>query len=182
MIDLVIKAFYLALPAYLANMAPVIFAKLKWLNFLNKPIDGGRRIRSNYIFGSNKTWRGIVSAVIIGVLVAWLQAVLYPLDFFKNISLFNYQVNFLLFGTLAGLGAILGDLFKSFFKRRVKINSGRPWPVFDQLDFIVGFLIFTWVIVQPTWQIILTLAIITLVLHPLVNIIGYLLKIKKVWW
>jgi len=163
-------------------MAPVIFDKLKLLRFLSKPIDGGRKWGSNYIFGSGKTWRGIVSAGIVGILVAWLQAYLYQFQYFADISLLVYPQWFVVFGLLAGLGAILGDLAKSFFKRRAGIKSGMAWPVFDQLDFIIGFFIFTYLIVWPMPEIVITVMLITLVLHPLTNLISYGLGIKKVWW
>lgn len=180
--QLILKSFYLVLPAYLANMAPVIFTKLKLLNFLGFPIDMGKKIGGIFIFGSGKTWRGIVSAVIFGVLIAGVQALLYNYDFFYNISLIDYPKFFILFGALAGLGAILGDLAKSFFKRRIGIKSGRSWPVFDQLDFIIGFMLFTYWLVRPEWWVVVTIFVITLILHPLTNLVAYLLGIKKVWW
>jgi CDP-2,3-bis-(O-geranylgeranyl)-sn-glycerol synthase len=182
MVDLILKSFYLILPAYLANMAPVIFAKAGLLKFAAKPIDGGKKFGGDFIFGAGKTWRGIVAAIIGGLIIAGLQAFLYGQDFFRQISLINYPVIWPLFGLLAGLGAILGDLAKSFFKRRAGIASGRSWPVFDQLDFVAGFFVFTYFFVRPSWEIIVTAAFMTLILHPLTNLIAYLLKIKKVWW
>ena len=94
----------------------------------------------------------------------------------------NYQSNFIIFGLLAGLGAILGDLVKSFFKRRLGIKSGQSWPIFDQLDFIAGFLFFTYYFSTPSINIIITTCLITLILHPLTNLISYWLGFKKVWW
>lgn len=182
MLEIILKSFYFALPAFLANMAPVIFAKLGWLKFLSRPIDNGRKIGSEFIFGSGKTWRGIVAAVILGIIMTGIQAWLYDFDFFQNISLISYPQIFLLFGFLAGLGAILGDLIKSFLKRRIGIASGKSWPVFDQLDFIFGFLIFIYFLAQPSIVVMITIIILTLIFHPLTNITAYLLKIKKVWW
>lgn len=182
MINLIIQSFYFALPAYLANMSPVIFDKLKFLKFLKKPIDGGKKLGGDFIFGANKTWRGLVSAVIFGVLIAGLQALLYNYYFFYNISMVNYPKYYLLFGFLAGLGAILGDLAKSFFKRRLGISSGKSWPVFDQLDFVAGFLLFTYWLARPSVDLIAVLFLITLILHPLTNTISYLIGFKKVWW
>ena len=183
MINLIIQSFYFALPAYLANMSPVIFDKLKILKSLKKPIDGGRRLGGQPIFGQNKTWRGIVSGIIFGVLVVYLQQYLFQFENFRNLSVIDYdQINPWLFGALAGLGAILGDLVKSFFKRRVGIKDGRAWPVFDQLDFIAGFLVFTFWLVQPSLAVLVTVFLITLVLHPLTNLISYFLGFKKVWW
>jgi len=182
MLDLILKAFYLVLPAYLANMAPPIFGRFGWLKSLNRPVDGGIKLGRDYLFGQTKTWRGIMAAVIFGLLTTGIQAWLYDFDFFRNLSLINYGQDFIWFGILAGLGAILGDLVKSFFKRRLHLKSGDAWPIFDQLDFIAGFFLFTWYFVRPDWQIILTVCLMTLILHPLVNIIGYFLRFKKVWW
>lgn len=180
--EIIIKSFYFALPAYLANMSPVIFDKLKIFKFLAKPIDGGRRMGQEFIFGSSKTWRGLLSGAIFGVVVAWIQAMLYDYDFFKDLSVFNYQSGFIIFGLLAGSGAIIGDLIKSFFKRRFGMASGSSWPVFDQLDFIVGFFVFTYYLSNPSISIIITTCLITLILHPLTNIVSYWLGFKKVWW
>lgn len=182
MVDLILKSFYLVLPAYCANMAPVIFAKLGWLKSLALPIDSGKKFGRDFIFGSGKTWRGIVAAVIIGILTVGLQAVLFYFPFFKNISLINYPAIWPIFGFLAGLGAILGDLAKSFFKRRFGFKSGASWPVFDQLDFIAGFFVFTYYLVRPSWAVMATVMILTLILHPLTNLVAYWLRIKKVWW
>lgn len=180
--DLIIKTFYLLLPAYLANMAPPGFANAGWLKFLAKPVDGGRKWRGDYLFGSSKTWRGIVSATIVGIIVGGIQATLYDSLYFGGLSLVNYHRYWFIFGLCGGLGAILGDLAKSFLKRRMHIKSGAPWPVFDQLDFIVGFFVATWWLVHPSWQVMTIGLAMTLILHPFTNVIAYFLKLKKVWW
>ena len=180
--DYLLKSFYLILPAYFANMAPVIFDKLGLLKSMAKPIDGGLKLGQDFLFGQNKTWRGIISAVIFATLISGLQAVLYSYNFFNKISLIDYSENFLIFGGLAGLGAILGDLIKSFLKRRLHIASGKSWPIFDQLDFVIGFFIAVSLIYRPSIGIILASLLITLILHPLINLISYLLGLKRVWW
>jgi CDP-2,3-bis-(O-geranylgeranyl)-sn-glycerol synthase len=38
-------------------------------------------------------------------------------------------------------GALLGDITESFFKRRVGKQRGEDWIPFDQLDFILGVLV-----------------------------------------
>jgi CDP-2,3-bis-(O-geranylgeranyl)-sn-glycerol synthase len=182
MLILILQSFYFILPAYVANMFPVFFAKLNWWPVLNRPIDGGAKLGGRELFGKNKTWRGLLAGILGGIIVAGLQALLYQFGSFKELSILNYQQSWLIFGFLAGSGALLGDLAKSFFKRRAGITSGGAWPVFDQLDLVIGFLIFTYYLARPDWQIILTVLIMTLLLHPMTNIIGYLLGIKKVWW
>ena len=182
MLSLIAKSFYLILPAYLANMAPPIFGRLGWLEFLNRPIDGGKKIGNNFVFGKNKTWRGLLAAVIFGLLATLIQLGLWHWSFFREISLINYPADWFTFGPLSGLGAILGDLFKSFLKRRMGIKSGAAWPLFDQLDFVLGFLIFTWWLVGPAWQVVMAIIVMTLILQPLVNILAYIFRFKKVWW
>lgn len=182
MLILLLQAIYFVLPAYLANMMPVFFAKLQLLECLNRPIDYNFKIGSRELFGRNKTWRGLVAGTSGGVLMAMFQAGAYHWPYFHNLSLFNYSEYWLAFGILAGAGALLGDLAKSFFKRRLNIKPGGVWPIFDQLDFIVGFFIFTSFIVWPGWSVFLTVCLLTLILHPLTNIIGYILGIKRVWW
>lgn len=180
---LILKAFYFCLPAYLANMSPVIINKIGILKFLNKPIDAGKVWAGKPILGKGKTWRGLVAGVIVAVAVAWLQKILAYYHPLSAINIVDFdQVSFFLFGFLGGLGAMLGDTVKSFFKRRAGIASGKAWPVFDQLDFVAGYFIFVYLLAQPPVEIIVTAFLITLILHPLTNIIGYALKIKKVWW
>lgn len=178
----ILQSFYFILPAYGANMMPVIFAKLNWLNCLAKPIDNGKLFAGQEIFGSHKTWRGLVVGVLGGIIVAGGQALLQSTHIGSLLSLNNYSDNWLLFGFLGGAGALLGDLLKSFFKRRFRITSGSAWPIFDQLDFIVGFFLLTIWLFNPGWLIIMTIFGLTVLLHPLTNIIAFFLGIKKVWW
>jgi len=180
---LILQAFYFALPAYIANMCPVIFAKFGLMKRLAKPIDAGKQLNGQPLFGANKTWRGFAAGVIGGLVISGLQAVAFRTNpFFHDLSLFDYRPVWIYFGFLAGAGAIIGDLIKSFFKRRVSIKAGDSWPIFDQLDFIIGFFIFTSLIFRPGWMIFTIVCLLTLILHPLTNIIGYLLGWKKVWW
>ncbi len=178
---IILKAFYFCWPAYLANMMPVIFDRLEILKIFKKPIDGGLRLGSDRVFGENKTWRGIIAGIAGGVIAAFIQYCLFAGNIFSNLAIIDYS-GFIVLGLLGGLGAILGDLLKSFFKRRFGIKSGRSWPVFDQIDYIVGFFLFIYIIARPSWEIIVAAIVLSLVLHPIVNIVAYLLKIKKVWW
>jgi len=182
-ISLILKVAYFCLAAYLANMSPVIIDKIGLFKFLKVPIDSGRELWGRPILGKGKTWRGILTGVIVAIAVAGVQKLLFQYPQIQAISIVDFnEVNFLLFGFLAGLGAMVGDLIKSFIKRRINIASGKSWPIADQLDFILGFILFTYWLVYPSLEIIAVACLLTLVLHPLTNIIGYLLKIKKVWW
>lgn len=183
MYQVILQSLYFILPAYLANMCPVILAKLGLLKFLAKPIDGGRLMNGQPLFGANKTWRGFAAGIIGGLIIAGLQAVLFRASpYFQQLSLVDYRPIWIHLGILAGAGAIFGDLIKSFFKRRIGIKAGGSWPIFDQLDFVFGFFIFTLFVFWPGWTVFFTACVLTLILHPLTNITGYLIGWKKVWW
>lgn len=182
MFQTIIAAFYLILPAYIANMMPVLFAHAQWLEGLAQPVDGGRRLGAQTIFGPHKTWRGLIVGTVFGFIIVLIQAWLYQYSFFRSISVVDYQAVLIPLGLLAGTSALLGDLVKSFFKRRINIASGDSWPIVDQLDFVVGFLIMTYWLINPSWSVIFAVIIMTLILHPLTNISAYFFHLKKVWW
>ncbi|MBD3360178.1 CDP-2,3-bis-(O-geranylgeranyl)-sn-glycerol synthase [Candidatus Peregrinibacteria bacterium] len=174
MFELILSSIYLILPAYVANACPIIAAKLK-LPF-RKPIH-------KKIFGSHKSWRGFYAGYIGALIILFIQFLLQKHEIFTGYNLLNYeQINLFLYAFLFGIGAITGDLIKSFFKRRFNIKPGKSWFPFDQLDFIIGSLIFLLPFYIPSWQVIVTLVILTPLIHFLANILGYLLHLKKVWW
>ncbi|MFA6422536.1 MAG: CDP-archaeol synthase [Candidatus Buchananbacteria bacterium] len=174
------KAIYFAAPAFFAGISPVILAGLRWFEFLNFPVDFNKSLGGEYIFGNHKTWRGLIFAPIVGIVVAFIQYLFYPS--LQIISIVDYPNYWLAFGLLSGLGAIVGDLIKSFFKRRFKIASGKPWPFFDQIDAILGFLIFTYFIAKPDLITIFIIIFLGIACALFSNIIAYSLGIKKVWW
>lgn len=42
------------------------------------------------------------------------------------------------------LGTMLGDLIKSYVKRRRQIPAGTAWPLVDQLDAVLGAFLLGW--------------------------------------
>jgi CDP-diglyceride synthetase len=84
-----------------ANGAPIIFRNLLGQNF-STPIDLGKVLADGHpLFGTSKTWRGLIAAITVTMLVA---------------PLINLSA---LFGALFGLLSISGDLLASFTKRRL---------------------------------------------------------------
>jgi CDP-2,3-bis-(O-geranylgeranyl)-sn-glycerol synthase len=96
--------------------------------------------------------------------------------FYSNI----FECAFL--GFLLSSGALFGDMMGSFIKRRLGIKQGRPAPILDQLNFIFGALLFTYPFSPIPLDMIITICLITPIVHLTSNIIAYKLKIKKVWW
>ena len=170
---MIIQAIWYMLPAYFSNMAPVFFKDS--FKFLSKPVN-------TKVFGSHKTWRGIFAGTFFGILVAYLQHVMYN-DYLwvGGISLINYE-NWLLFGFLMGFGAVFGDLIKSYFKRNVGIKPGGRWIPFDQLDYIIGALVLSSFVYLPSLWMIVLIFIVSFLGHILINHVGYYLKIREVKW
>ena len=166
------------LPAYFANMAPVIVRKI---NIFAYQIDFNKKINNKPIFGKNKTFRGFIFGIVFAIIITYLQFLLYKIEFFKNISFINYQ-NWFLFGFLIGLGALTGDLVKSFFKRRLGLNPGEKFVPFDQTDFVIGALIFIIPIFDLTFRTFITILLLSFALHIIVNHIAFYLKIRNEKW
>ncbi len=176
MIRLILQSFYYFLPAYAANIAPPLFAKIP---FFSTPVDLGKTYNKKRLFGSHKTIKGFVAACIFGVLAFALQKWLYQYPFFQQYSFIDYQTQSILFGLLFGFGAILGDLVKSFFKRRIGISEGKSWLLFDQLDFVIGAFAFSFIIFIPRIEVIIIIIVLTPILHMLAHYTGFLLGINK---
>lgn len=172
--SLILSSLYFIAPTYLANMFPVFFTKA------GLPL--GMPVSEKY-FGKNKSYRGFYAGYLGALLILIIQKYLYNKGIGVEISLLDYsQINIWLYAFLFGIGAITGDVIESFFKRRIGVKSGAPWVPFDQLDFIVGALIFLMPFYILPWQNILVILLFTPLLHFLSNLTGYALGIKKVWW
>lgn len=169
---------YLALPAFIANMAPIAANRWHWLESLNHPLDGGRTVRGRRVFGKHKTFRGLVVGTVSGALVALAQSTLPLAEYLPYTTL----VSALAFGTLAGFGALAGDAIKSFLKRQMGIAEGRPFIPFDYIDYLLGFLLFTWPLYAWSAPEIFTLLLFALFANPLTNIASYLAGIKYTAW
>lgn len=166
------------LPAYFANMAPVLFRNI---NFLNYPVDFNVKFKGKPLLGKNKTYRGLFFGVLFALLIASLQYYLYGFFFFRDISIYSYD-NWLLIGFLLGFGALFGDLVKSFFKRRCSVNPGCRFIPMDQLDYSIGAIVFFSFYSLLSWGKILLIVIMGFFLHIIVNHIAFYLKIRNEKW
>jgi len=174
MLDLILSSLYLILPAYFANMAPLLATKL------NLPF--GNPINKKAL-GKNKTYRGFIFGYIAALIILIIQAYFEKQGLFTNHTIIKYSYLMAPFyAFLLGIGALTGDTIKSFLKRKFNKKPGSSWPPFDQIDFILGAYIFLSPFFCIPWEVLLTLLIITPLLHFLANVIAYLIGLKKVWW
>lgn len=180
--DNLLLAFYFFLPAGLANSAPVIVAKIPGLKKYNYPLDFYKKFKGKRVLGSHKTIRGIIAGVLVGMLTSVVLKSLYVNN--SNIQEainMNYSaINPYIFGGLLGLGSVLGDAIKSFFKRRLDIKPGGPWIPFDQIDYIVGGILFTYGYYQLELVQYVVLALGFIVAHFFSNLFAYAIKLKDV--
>ncbi len=141
----IIQAFWIVIPIYVANASAVIVGGGTPIDF-GKTWNDGRRI-----LGDGKTWRGLLSGTFLGMTAGFGLAVgatyLSGSDY-SFLGLTNFEGFPLMIPILFSLcfGALLGDVVESFFKRRIGKDRGQDWIPFDQLDFIVGALVLSFVI------------------------------------
>jgi CDP-2,3-bis-(O-geranylgeranyl)-sn-glycerol synthase len=159
---LIMEALKFIFPAYCANAVPVLAGGGQPMDFGKNFFDGKR------ILGSNKTFRGFFFGLAVGATVGLVE-----------VMVFGYP---LLFSVLSPLGALLGDLVAAFLKRRLGIAPGGLLPVVDQIDFVVGALVFSWPLAIIYWELAVAVLVITVPVHLFTNFLAYKLKLKKNPW
>jgi CDP-2,3-bis-(O-geranylgeranyl)-sn-glycerol synthase len=159
---LIIEALKFIFPAYCANAAPVLAGGGLPMDFGKNFVDGKR------VFGTNKTFRGFFFGLAVGFAVGLVEW-----------AVFGYP---LLFCLLTPLGALLGDLTAAFLKRRLGIAPGGLFPVVDQVDFVVGALVFALPLGLVYWELAVAVLLITPPVHLVTNVCAYKLGLKKNPW
>ncbi|MCD6222357.1 MAG: CDP-2,3-bis-(O-geranylgeranyl)-sn-glycerol synthase [Thermoplasmata archaeon] len=179
MFEIIWQSIWWILPAYIANGSAVLLGG-------GTPIDFNKKWRGKPIFGKGKTWRGFIGGGLAGVIAGIIM---------NEFIAFDGKYGIVIIASLS-FGALLGDLFKSFIKRRIGKERGEKWIIADQLDFLVGAFLLCYAVsyaLQPymnenwftthftIWHI-LFLLIFTPFLHLATNILAYLFKYKEVPW
>lgn len=178
-----LSCLYFFLPAYFANLTPPLVKKAKIFEFLAKPVDFNKKFLGKPIFGSHKTWRGVIFAFLSGFFTAIFQRFLFHFPFFQKISLFDYtKINIFFFAFLISFGAIFGDLLFAFIKRRLGLLPGAPFLPFDQTNYVIGVALFLEPILKLGLFVWFFLFFATFFLHIIVNRIGYHLKVHSAKW
>jgi CDP-2,3-bis-(O-geranylgeranyl)-sn-glycerol synthase len=165
LITLIIESLKFIFPAYCANATPVLAGGGLPMDFGKNFSDGKR------VFGKNKTFRGFFFGWTIGILVGLVEG-----------AVFGFASYSVLFSILTPIGALLGDLTGAFMKRRLNIAPGGLLPVVDQIDFVVGALVFALPLAIIYWQLAVAVLIITPPIHLLTNYVAYKLKLKSNPW
>jgi CDP-2,3-bis-(O-geranylgeranyl)-sn-glycerol synthase len=160
-----------AVPMYFANAAPLLS-----FNYHSKiPIDFGKKIGKERIFGKGKTWLGTEIGILSGLAAACIFGFALP-------AVYEIIPNYFAVSALLAIGAVLGDIAKSFLKRRIGIESGEMWIFADQLDFIAGGFLLSAAVRSPEIIVVAVIVVATIFIHIITNFAAFKMRIKKVPW
>lgn len=168
-------------PAGVANIFAFFSGKLPILKEWNTPVDCGLKFRGKRILGSHKTVRGFVVGIVCAIIIVYFEKFLFQqFAFIQSLIPLDYNnIDPILFGTLSGFGALAGDAIKSFFKRQMSILPGKSWVPFDQIDYILGGMLFTALYIQLTPMQYVLLFILWVLIHPFTTFMGYLFRLRE---
>jgi CDP-2,3-bis-(O-geranylgeranyl)-sn-glycerol synthase len=212
-VALLIFSLLFITPGYISNAGMVIVGR-------GKPIDRGKLWKDGRrMFGEHKTWRGFIFGplylgipISVGIfllfLALWPAIEVIPLygiaqgiyNLYSDLNYYQYYfiggpfplglLIILLRIILCSYGAAFGDLIGSFFKRRLNIQSGAPFWIIDQLDFVsfaiifaaIPALVFPGLYLAPDIFIIIFLLILTPSVSIIANTVAYITGLKNVPW
>lgn len=181
----ILQGIWLIFPAYVAGPGAVLIGG-------GRPIDGGRIHKDGRRYlGDGKTWRGLIGGVTLGVIIGLLQDFTNGYSEWPEMS-FGSHPNNLVVIFLLPFGALMGDMIGSYIKRRKGVERGQKAPVLDQYDFLI-FAVILVAVLQWPWFFehyldgfailgLITIIVLTPVLHRITNIIGHRMGKKEVPW
>ena len=144
-----------------SNAAPILTARL-FGSLGTWPIDLGRSLPDGQpLFGSSKTWRGLIAVLVTACVSAW------------------YLGLGVRFGLIFGLLIITGDLLSSFCKRRMSVPPSGQCLGLDQLPESLIPVLYAVPAVGIPWWWVIVLPLAFMVIELLVSPPLYWLKIRK---
>lgn len=176
-----LQTLTLLLPILASGVFLIIVIKYKFFPRLSRPVDNGIKFRGRPLFGSNKTWRGILIYIIGSIIICcalWLginRGFVWVHSIFGN--------NPFVLGSIFGISYSMGELVNSFVKRRLRIRPGKSTGfiqhVFDTIDGILFTIITLSILYGANWgQLILVLFLGTLI-HLSTDFVMKKHKLKK---
>jgi len=162
MVEWIIDALLFIGPSYVANAAPLLFGG-------GRTLDGGRKLSDGQpIFGAHKTIRGVIAGIVAGTILGVAESLVDP--------------RLAIAGFMMATGAVLGDLLGAFIKRRLRVEPGKAFPILDQLDFVLGSLIFGYYFFPIGLLSVVFFVVVTPPIHLGTNYGAYRLGLKKTQW
>jgi hypothetical protein len=152
---------------------------------LRVPLDLGARWRGRRLLGDNKTFRGALAMFSGTLAMACVLRAYSP--FWNRLPAAIQAAGPVIYGSLLGLGMVVGELPNSFLKRQLDILPGTQRKsfagvlisLFDQADFVPAI----YITLLPIFRIPLpglALAFVGVAaIHLLINLIGYAIGARK---
>lgn len=166
----ILRVSLMAIPLYVCNGLALLLGGKTRVDFGKNFFDG------RPILGEGKTLRGSIAGIAFGFLaVALLHTVFPQTDVLIGI-------NYVFFGTLLAVGAVLGDFAGSFVKRRSNIKRGESVLFLDQLDFVLGGFLTASILMFPSMLEIVFLLGFTMIAHVVGNHLAFFSRLKRVPW
>ncbi len=191
---ILLQVLLFMMPIILGGITNMVWVKLPWVRTYRFPIDRGRLWRDGKpIFGENKTWAGFWGMVVccgfwFGVMgLAVRQWTWLGENSLLSWDTFNTPWTEIGYGMLWGLFYVLFELPNSFVKRRIHIPPGQnvqgktgiAFTIIDQADSVIGCIIAAHFFYDPTVTEIILFLLIGTMIHYLVNVMLYVVKLKK---
>ncbi len=171
-----LQTFYVFLPAFIANATPILLVNIPIVARYNTPVWIAK-------FGKNKTWAGLIGGTLGGILTGIVQHYLFDVVPFTGIDHLHGTLAWsMLAGGLLGSGALIGDIAKSFVKRKIGIRPGGALPFWDGVDHIVGATIFLTPLYVAEPLDMLILFLVSPVISLVSNTASYFFGWKSTWW
>ena len=172
-----LEVLWFLLPAAAANAAPVFASRLCPRS--NWPVDLGIKVRGRRLFGSHKTWRGLMAGVAAATATLMLQQeIVGRFPAVRECDHFDYSGASWWLGAALGVAALSGDLVKSAIKRQLDIAPGRPWVPFDQIDWLLGAIALASLLPGFSALFAVEVLLVGFVLHLFGHFAGYLLRLN----
>ena len=171
-------------PVVLGCAANVVFAKTAFFRKHKRPIDGGKMLGSEPVFGENKTWIGFAAYIVFCAAAHVLVGLLcraFGIDSWNQMySLHRNTVPYNLFaGVLFGFAYALFELPNSFLKRRFHVPSGGHakglagvfFFILDQIDSLVGCAIVIGILTDAGFWKLVQYVLLGAIVHVLTNLL-----------
>lgn len=172
-------AYLIAPLAFAGLIHHLVIIKYNLFGFLAKPIDGGKLLNKKPVLGRAKTWRGMLAVPLLAGIGSLVIS--------RFISV-PAAVSPPLVGFITGLGYSIAELPNSFVKRRLNIEPGKKkwgalgnfFSFFDQVDSVLGAILFLLFIYPASLVLCIWLFIIGSSLHFLIDLYLYKHGYKRI--
>ena len=179
-------ALYHAVPITIAAVCNMVFLGWRRMSFLNRPIDCGTILPDGQrLFGSNKTWKGLVGSLFFFSFWHGVFEILYnEFPSLHKLSLTDYQsISGWVLGLFVGFAASVSELPNSFIKRRCRVLPGKQTGCvgvfFDQADSVIGVTLVFYLTLTADLLQLLALFLVGTFIHTLANILDSCVGLKR---